>query len=64
MGFSLGQFLLEGVLSFRQYKVLQQKTPPKVLAGEVSQKVYDQSQVWKCATPKHEQTSLHEFISI
>ncbi|KAJ5556400.1 hypothetical protein N7494_000315 [Penicillium frequentans] len=52
VGFSLGQFLLEGVLSFRQYKVLQQKTPPKVLAGEVSQKVYDQSQAYGRAKSK------------
>lgn len=45
VGFSLGQFVLEGLLSFRQYKVLQRTAPPKVLANEVSQKVYDQSQV-------------------
>jgi STE24 endopeptidase len=44
-GFSLGQFILEGILSFRQYRVLQQKKPPKVLKGEVSQKVFDESQV-------------------
>lgn len=29
----------------RQYKVLQQKKPPKVLEGEVSQEVFDKSQV-------------------
>lgn len=45
VGFSLGQYLLEGFLSFRQYKVLQRTKPPKVLENEVSQKVYDQSQV-------------------
>lgn len=45
MGFSLGQYVLEGFLSFRQYKVLQRTKPPKVLENEVSQKVYDQSQV-------------------
>lgn len=45
-GFSLGQFVLEGFLSLRQYKYLQRTTPPKVLEGEVTQKVYDQSQVW------------------
>lgn len=44
-GFSLGQFILEGFLSLRQYKVLQQKKPPKVLEAEVSQKVFDESQV-------------------
>lgn len=45
VGFSLGQFILEGFLSFRQYKVLQRTKPPKVLENEVSQKVFDQSQV-------------------
>ncbi|RMJ20870.1 CAAX prenyl protease [Aspergillus sp. HF37] len=45
-GFSLGQFILEGFLSLRQYKVLQQKKPPKVLEAEVSQKVFDESQAY------------------
>jgi hypothetical protein len=44
-GFSLGQFILEGLLSTRQYKVLQRTKAPKVLEGEVSQKVFDESQV-------------------
>jgi len=44
-GFSLGQYILEGLLSWRQYKVLQRTKPPKVLEGEVSQKVFDESQV-------------------
>lgn len=45
MGFSLGQYLLEGFLSLRQYKVLQATKVPKVLEGEVSQEVFDKSQV-------------------
>lgn len=45
VGFSLGQFVLEGLLSLRQYKVLQKTKTPKVLEGEVTQKVFDQSQV-------------------
>lgn len=45
VGFSLGQYVLEGLLSLRQYKVLQHTKAPKVLEGEVSQKVFDQSQV-------------------
>lgn len=45
VGFSLGQFVLEGLLSLRQYKVLQKTKAPKVLEGEVTQKVFDQSQV-------------------
>ena len=45
VGFSLGQYLLENFLSFRQYKVLQLTKPPKALEGEVSQEVFDKSQV-------------------
>ncbi|KAL2835731.1 CaaX prenyl protease Ste24 [Aspergillus pseudoustus] len=52
VGFSLGQFILEGILSFRQYKVLQRTKPPKVLEQEVSQKVYDQSQAYGRAKAK------------
>lgn len=44
-GFSLGQYLFESFLALRQYKVLKQTKPPKVLREEVSQKVYDDSQV-------------------
>jgi STE24 endopeptidase len=43
----VGQFILEGFLSLRQYKVLQQTKPPKVLAEQVSQKDFDKSQVYK-----------------
>ncbi|GFN12919.1 zinc metalloprotease [Aspergillus tubingensis] len=52
VGFSLGQFLMEGFLSLRQYKVLQRTKPPQVLAGEVSQKVFDQSQSYGRAKAK------------
>ncbi|XHG00704.1 hypothetical protein AWENTII_004129 [Aspergillus wentii] len=52
VGFSLGQYILEGILSFRQYKVLQRTKPPKVLENEVSQKVYDQSQAYGRAKAK------------
>lgn len=45
IGFSFGQFVLEGLLSLRQYKVLQKKKPPKTLEDEISQDVFDQSQV-------------------
>lgn len=44
--FSIGQFLFEGFLSLRQYQVLKQKNLPKVLSKEVSQEVFDKSQVW------------------
>ncbi|KAF7717358.1 CAAX prenyl protease [Penicillium ucsense] len=52
VGFSLGQFVLEGLLSLRQYKVLQKTKPPKVLEGEVTQKVFDQSQAYGRAKAK------------
>ncbi|OJJ44673.1 hypothetical protein ASPZODRAFT_153573 [Penicilliopsis zonata CBS 506.65] len=52
VGFSVGQYVLEGLLSFRQYKVLQRTKLPKVLEGEVSQKVYDESQAYSRAKAK------------
>jgi len=45
VGFSVAQFLFEGLLSLRQYQVLKQTRPPKVLANEVSQEVFEKSQV-------------------
>jgi hypothetical protein len=45
IGFSLAQYLFEGFLSLRQYQVLKQTRPPKVLQNEVSQEVFDKSQV-------------------
>jgi predicted transcriptional regulator len=47
VGFSLAQYAFEGFLSLRQYQVLKQTKPPKVLKNEVSQEVFDKSQVWK-----------------
>ncbi|KAJ5133543.1 CAAX prenyl protease 1 [Penicillium atrosanguineum] len=52
VGFSVGQFVLEGLLSLRQYKVLQRTKAPKVLEGEVTQKVFDQSQAYGRAKAK------------
>ncbi|KAL1965662.1 hypothetical protein VTN77DRAFT_5339 [Rasamsonia byssochlamydoides] len=52
VGFSLGQFILEGFLSLRQYRVLSRTKPPKVLEGEVSQKVFDESQAYGRAKAK------------
>ena len=46
VGFSVGQYLFEGFLSLRQYRILQQKKPPKVLASEISQDVFDKSQAY------------------
>ena len=46
VGFSVGQYLFEGFLSLRQYRILQQKKPPKVLESEISQDVFDKSQAY------------------
>jgi hypothetical protein len=45
IGFSIGQYVFESFLSLRQYQVLKQTRPPKVLQNEVSQEVFDKSQV-------------------
>lgn len=45
IGFSVAQYLFEGFLSLRQYQVLKKTAPPQVLKQEVSQEVYDKSQV-------------------
>ena len=45
LGFGLAQYAFERFLSYRQYKILQQTKPPKALQGEVSQEVFDKSQV-------------------
>lgn len=44
--------MFEGFLSFRQYKVLKQTRPPKVLSNEVSQEVFDKSQAYGRAKAK------------
>ena len=54
IGFSVAQYLFEGFLGFRQYRVLQNKKPPKVLELEVSQEVYDKSQAYGRAKAKYE----------
>jgi hypothetical protein len=45
LGFSIGQYLFESFLSLRQYQVLKQKKPPKTLENEITQEVFDKSQV-------------------
>ncbi|KAK0728136.1 peptidase family M48-domain-containing protein [Lasiosphaeria miniovina] len=54
IGFSVAQFLFEGFLGVRQYRVLLNKKPPKVLEHEVSQEVYDKSQSYGRAKAKFE----------
>lgn len=45
LGFSIGQYLFEGFLSLRQYRILQRTKPPMTLENEISQEVFDKSQV-------------------
>jgi len=52
IGFSVGQYVLEAFLGFRQYRVLQRTKPPKVLEQEVSQEVFDKSQAYGRAKAK------------
>ncbi|KAL8764403.1 MAG: hypothetical protein Q9184_000108 [Pyrenodesmia sp. 2 TL-2023] len=44
--FQIAQYVFEGFLSFRQYKILQQTRPPKTLEGEVNQETFDKSQAY------------------
>ncbi|KAH8804635.1 peptidase family M48-domain-containing protein [Xylogone sp. PMI_703] len=46
VGFSIGQFVFEGFLSLRQYQVLKQTSPPKVLKEEITQEVFEKSQAY------------------
>jgi STE24 endopeptidase len=52
IGFSIGQYVFEALLGYRQYKVLQKTKPPKVLEQEVSQEVFDKSQAYARAKAK------------
>jgi len=45
VSFSLGEYLLENWLAFRQYRVLQGTKVPKQLQNEVDQATFDKSQV-------------------
>lgn len=58
IGFSLAQYAFEGFLSLRQYQVLKQTRPPKVLQKEVSQEVFDKSQVYQPKLYRTEQSIL------
>ncbi|KAK1827864.1 CAAX prenyl protease 1 [Podospora conica] len=57
VGFSVAQFLFEGFLGVRQYRVLQRTKPPKVLELEVSQDVFDKSQAYGRAKAKFQLVS-------
>ncbi|KAL8874477.1 MAG: hypothetical protein Q9174_000170 [Haloplaca sp. 1 TL-2023] len=46
IGFQVTQYVFEGILSLRQYKILQQTKPPQALADEVKQETFDKSQAY------------------
>ncbi|KAL7915002.1 myosin-like coiled-coil domain-containing protein [Trichoderma velutinum] len=46
LGFSVGQYVFESLLNFRQYRILQLPKPPAVLAKEVNQETFDKSQAY------------------
>lgn len=54
IGFSVAQYLFEGFLSLRQYQVLKNIKPPKVLEQEISQEVHTKSQAYGRAKAKFE----------
>ncbi|EMG47484.1 CAAX prenyl protease 1, partial [Candida maltosa Xu316] len=49
VGFTVGQYLFETYLEFRQYGVLKSKTPPESIKKEVSQETFDKSQEYSRA---------------
>ncbi|KAF2222113.1 peptidase family M48-domain-containing protein [Elsinoe ampelina] len=51
--FSIGEYLLENYLAYRQYRVLQGKKVPKQLENEVDQKTFDKSQDYGRAKAKY-----------
>ncbi|KAJ0354117.1 hypothetical protein COL154_000040 [Colletotrichum chrysophilum] len=54
LGFSVGQFVFESLLSLRQYQVLKKTKPPKVLEQEISQETFDKSQAYGRAKAQFE----------
>ncbi|KAI1084104.1 peptidase family M48-domain-containing protein [Whalleya microplaca] len=52
IGFSVAQYCFEEFLSIRQYQVLKNTKPPKVLEHEVAKDVYDKSQDYGRAKAK------------
>lgn len=52
IGFSVGQFLFENYLDYRQYQVLKRTTPPDTLKAEISQETFDKSQDYSRAKAK------------
>ncbi|KAL8954067.1 MAG: hypothetical protein Q9222_000124 [Ikaeria aurantiellina] len=46
IGFQITQYVFEGFLSLRQYKILQETKPPKALEAEIQQDTFDKSQAY------------------
>ena len=57
LGFSVGQYIFESLLTLRQYRVLQRPSPPAVLAKEVSRETFDKSQAYGRAKAQFEVVS-------
>lgn len=52
LGFTLGQFVFENYLDYRQYQVLKKTSPPDTLKAEISQETFDKSQDYSRAKAK------------
>jgi STE24 endopeptidase len=52
LGFSIGQYVFESFLSYRQYRVLCETRPPKTLQNEIDQETFDKSQAYGRAKSK------------
>ncbi|EGW30673.1 uncharacterized protein SPAPADRAFT_62544 [Spathaspora passalidarum NRRL Y-27907] len=52
LGFTVGQFIFENYLEYRQYRVLQRKSPPASIKKEVSQETFEKSQAYSRAKSK------------
>ncbi|EQL00306.1 hypothetical protein G6O67_006802 [Ophiocordyceps sinensis] len=54
LGFSIGQYVFESFLTYRQYGILQRPKPPAVLSKETSQETFDKSQAYGRAKARFE----------
>ncbi|KAI5955203.1 hypothetical protein KGF54_001764 [Candida jiufengensis] len=52
VGFTIGQYLFESYLDYRQYKVLNNKSPPPSIKAEVNQETFDKSQKYSRSKAK------------
>lgn len=52
LGFTVGQFLFETYLDYRQYQVFQKRSPPASIKKEVDQETFDKSQEYSRAKSK------------